>query len=167
MPFGKAHWPCLMPLNTGEIHARWTGKPGAGQKVFCPGAQTEQSKHEGIIWFVHGKCWSATLECGKERKVNGERKKHQKNLFCDCGLSRLRLAKEYVKQDCTCTVHLFVWEGEIVFGGTNGEGAPRQVSSLLTQTVISNIGKVCPRGVLYFSNDTPLVRLSRVYDLYK
>lgn len=62
--------------------------------------------------------------------------KTPEELFCDCGLSRLRLAKEYVKQDCTCTVRLCVCERErkIVFGGTNGEGALRQVSSLLTQT---------------------------------
>lgn len=54
----------------------------------------------------------------------------QLNHFWNCGLSRLRLATEYVKQDCTCV---------------SGEGAPRQVSSLLTQMVNSRIGKFSPQ----------------------
>lgn len=56
-------------LSLGEIYARGPGEPGAGSKVFCPGAAAEQSKHEGLIWSVHGKCRSATLESGKERNV--------------------------------------------------------------------------------------------------
>lgn len=166
MPFGKAHWPCLMPLNTGEVHARGIGKPGSGQKVFCPGAQTEQSKHEGIIWSVHGKCWSATLERGKERKVNGGRKNTRRTFLwlwfvkveAGQGVCQARLYL-YSTSVCVC-------EREIVFGGTNGEGALRQVSSLLTQTWSLALEKSPCRG-LYFRNDTPLVRLSRVYDLYK
>lgn len=47
------------------------------------------------------------------------------------------------------------------------KGALRQVSSLLTQTVNSTVGKVCPTGALYFSNNSPLVRLPHVYDLNK
>lgn len=54
----------------------------------------------------------------------------QLNHFWNCGLSRLRLATEYVKQDCTCV---------------SGEGAPRQVSPLLTQMVNSRIGKFSPQ----------------------
>lgn len=45
--------------------------------------------------------------------------------------------------------------------------ALRWVSSLLTQTVNSSTGKACPSGALYFSNNTPLVRLFHVYDLNK
>ena len=52
-------------------------------------------------------------------------------------------------------------------GGGSEEGALRQVSSLLTQTVNSSIGKVCPSGALYFHNNTPLLRLFYVYDLNK
>lgn len=44
----------LMPPHTGEVHSGGAGKPGAGQKVFCPGAEAEQPKHEGIVWSVHG-----------------------------------------------------------------------------------------------------------------
>lgn len=47
----------------------------------------------------------------------------------------------------------------VFLGGGSEEGALRQVSSLLTQTVNSSIGKVCPSGALYFHNNTPLVRL--------
>lgn len=43
-----------MPPHTGEVHSGGAGKPGAGQKVFCPGAEAEQPKHEGIVWSVHG-----------------------------------------------------------------------------------------------------------------
>lgn len=50
--------------------------------------------------------------------------------------------------------------------GESREGALRQVSSLLTQTVNSGFGKVCPCGALYFRNNTPLVRLY-IEDLYK
>lgn len=46
----------LLPLCTGEVHPRRTGKPGAGKKIFCPGLEAEQSKHEGIIWSIYGKC---------------------------------------------------------------------------------------------------------------
>lgn len=82
MPLSEAHWPCLLPPNTGEVHTRWAGEPGAGQKVFCPGTAAEQSKHEGLIWSVHGKCWSVTLESGKERKeMYTERAKTQEELF--------------------------------------------------------------------------------------
>lgn len=38
----------------GEIHPGGNGEPGAGQKVFCTGAQAEQQKHEGFVWPVYG-----------------------------------------------------------------------------------------------------------------
>lgn len=38
----------------GEVHSGGFGKPGTGQKIFCPGAEAEQPKHEGIVWSVHG-----------------------------------------------------------------------------------------------------------------
>lgn len=38
----------------GEVHSGGVGKPGTGQKIFRPGAEAEQPKHEGIVWSVHG-----------------------------------------------------------------------------------------------------------------
>lgn len=60
-PLNQAHRPCLLPLtphppslNSGEVHARRAGEPGAGQEVLRPGAAAEQPKHEGLVWSVHG-----------------------------------------------------------------------------------------------------------------
>lgn len=46
---------CVLCLLTGEVHSGGAGKPGAVQKVFCPSAEAEQQKHEGIVWSLHGK----------------------------------------------------------------------------------------------------------------
>lgn len=81
MPLSEAHWLSLVSPNAGEVHARRAGEPGAGPKIFCPGTAAEQSKHEGLIWAVHGKCWSATLESGKERNVYGESKNTRSSFF--------------------------------------------------------------------------------------
>lgn len=43
-----------MPCLTGEVHPRWAGKPGAVQKVFCPGSEAEQQEHEGLVRSVYG-----------------------------------------------------------------------------------------------------------------
>lgn len=43
-----------MPCHTGEVHPGGAGKPGAVQKVFRPGAEAEQQKHEGVVWSIHG-----------------------------------------------------------------------------------------------------------------
>lgn len=53
-------------------------------------------------------------------------------------------------QDCTRTLRARACE--IALGGSNGGrgGALRQVSSLLTQAVMSAVGKVRPRGALFF-----------------
>ena len=54
LPFSAAYWPCLMPPHTGEVHSGGSGKPGAVPKIFCPGTEAEQPKHEGIVWSVYG-----------------------------------------------------------------------------------------------------------------
>lgn len=66
LPFSTAYWPCFIPPHTGEVHTGGAGKPGAVQKVFCPGAEAEQPKHEGIVWSVHGKYCFAWRESGRE-----------------------------------------------------------------------------------------------------
>lgn len=71
----------VTPPNSGEVHARRAGEPGAGQKVFRPGAAAEQSKHEGLVWSVHGKWRAATLESGKGRNVYGESKNTRRTFF--------------------------------------------------------------------------------------
>lgn len=59
LPFSTAYWPCLMLPHTGEVYSGGAGKPGAGQKVFCPGAEAEQPKHEGVVRSVHGEYYFA------------------------------------------------------------------------------------------------------------
>lgn len=72
LPFSTAYWSCLMPPNTGEVHSGGPGKPGAVQKVFCPGAEAEQPKHEGIVWSVHGEYCFTWRESGKKTKKKKE-----------------------------------------------------------------------------------------------
>lgn len=102
-----------MPPHTGEVHSGGTGKHGAGQKVFCPGAEAEQPKHEGIVWSLHGEycCVEGKKSEGMWRKTN-----HQNHIFCVCGLSRLMLANDSVKYACTVCVDVF-------FGGRGKRGS--------------------------------------------
>lgn len=75
-PLSTAYWPCLMPPHTGEVHAGGAGKPGAVQKVFRPGAEAEQPKHEGIVWSVHGEyCFCMERKVGQ--KGRGRKKQKQ------------------------------------------------------------------------------------------
>lgn len=69
--------------------------------------------------------------------------------------------QDYTQALCVRACERLRWAALIV------KGALRQVSSLLTQAVNSTAGKACPIGALYFSNNSPLVRLSHVYDLNK
>lgn len=126
MPLSEAHWPCLLPPNAGEVHARGAGEPGAGQKVFCPGTAAEQSKHEGLIWSVHGKCWSATLESGKEREeMNTERAKTPELFFlfflgtavCQGWGEPRSMSMQY----CTQALCVRACVRAIALGGTNSE----------------------------------------------
>lgn len=68
-PVAQLYWSSLLPPHTGEVHPGRTGKSGAGQKIFRPGLEAEQSKHEGIIWSIYGKF------CSKERGKQGENMK--------------------------------------------------------------------------------------------
>lgn len=53
-PVGTPHTHILMPCLTGEVHPGGDGKPGAVQKVFCPGSEAEQQEHEGLVRSVYG-----------------------------------------------------------------------------------------------------------------
>lgn len=64
----QLHWSSLPP-HTGEVHPGRVGKPGACQKIFRSGLEAEQSKHEGIIWSIYGKC------CSKASEKKGENMK--------------------------------------------------------------------------------------------
>lgn len=75
LPFSTAYWPCLMPPHAGEVHSGGAGKLGAVQEVFCPGAEAEQPKHEGIVWSVHGEYCFAWRERGIEREREKEKTK--------------------------------------------------------------------------------------------
>lgn len=152
LPFSTAYWPCLMPPHTGEVHSGGAGKPGAVQKVFCPSAEAEQPKHEGIVWSVHGEY---RLRKKRERK----KKQKQKNLFCNPVVCQGWGSPLCVsRRTCAC-VRVCVW------------GARRRGSQTGQLTADSDgelqHWKVCPSGALYFSNNTPLVRLFYVYDLNK
>lgn len=57
-----------VPSLAGKVHPGWTGKPRAGQEVFCAGTEAEQQKHEGLVRPLHGKICTAlqkqTLKTG-------------------------------------------------------------------------------------------------------
>lgn len=80
----------------------------------------------------------------------------QFNHFWNCGLSRLRLTTEYVKQDCTCVE----W----------GRGSQTGQSVADSDGELQNWGSFSPQELflaLYCRNNTSLVRLSGVSDLYQ
>lgn len=120
----------------GEIHSGWVGKPGAGQKIFCPGAEAEQPKHEGIVWSIHGEYCFAWIKSGREREREGERINRNSQTFfvtvvCQGWGWPLSMSSK-TPLVCGC------------FFGESRAGALRQVSSLLTQMVNSSFGKAYP-----------------------
>lgn len=141
----------LLPLCTGEVHPRRTGKPGAGKKIFCPGLEAEQSKHEGIIWSIYGKC------CLKESKKQGENVKPR--------TVQPLLKLWFVK----ASAHHWVCQTRLHLCGV-GKGLPDRSLRCWLRWWTPELEKFSPQALfisLYCSNNTSLVRLSGVYDLYQ
>lgn len=136
---------CLLPANTGEVHAGRAGKPWAVQKVFCSGAEAEQPKHEGVVWSVYGEsCFVEEIENrGREKEKEKRKKNNDRTIFVTCGLSRLRLATVWFKKDCV--------------GGGNKKCS--QKGQLTADSVNPSTGKVCLSEVLYFNNNFALIGL--------
>lgn len=86
LPFSKSL--ALMSSLTGEVHTGGDGKPGAGQKIFCPGTEIKQPEHEGLVWPVHGEYCLALKKSNTRREGKGGRGKNSRTI-----LATLRFVK--------------------------------------------------------------------------
>lgn len=124
----------------GEVHSGRLGKPGAVSKVFCPGSEAEQQKHESIVWSVYGEYCFACGDMGIENRTEGTK--------IDIFVVLWFVSVEAGHSVCLVTTQVNVSTSVYVDVFRGEEGALRQVTSLLTQMVNSSTGKSSPLELL-------------------
>ena len=136
---------------------RWSTLKGDWKTWTCP--ESILPRRWGWTTETWGHClvctWWVRL-CMERKWIEKAKKNNSRTFFCYPVVCQGWGWPVSVSSNTVVRVYVCV----NVFLGGSEEGAVRQVSSLLTQTVNSSIGKVCPSGALYFSNNTPLVRPS-------